>query len=65
MGEGLAIGMRAVGARVEGSRMAGLLGAIYDFKLPESGVVFKLPAERLTTTDGIPREMFVPAAPRR
>ncbi len=60
MGEGLAIGMHAIGARVVGTRMAGLLGAIYDFPLPASGVVVKLPAERLSATDGTPREAFVP-----
>ena len=37
MGEGLAIGFAAIGARVEGERMAGLLGAIYDYRLEQSG----------------------------
>jgi carboxyl-terminal processing protease len=67
MGEGLAIGFDAIGARVEGSRMAGLLGAVYDFKLERSGQVIKLPSERLYAVDGTPREQFVPkptAAPR-
>lgn len=60
MGEGLAIGLGAIGARVEGMPMAGLLGAIYDHKLPESGIVLKLPTERLFAVDGTPREKFVP-----
>jgi carboxyl-terminal processing protease len=60
MGEGLAIGFAAIGARVEGSRMAGLLGAIYDYELPKSGTVVKLPTERLYAVDGTPREKFVP-----
>ena len=60
MGEGLAIGFAALGARVEGTKMAGLLGAIYDYKLPESGIVLKLPTERLAGLDGTPREQFVP-----
>lgn len=60
MGEGIAIGLRAIGARVCGGRMAQLKGAVYDFPLPASGLVVKLPAERLTTTDGMPREDFVP-----
>lgn len=60
MGEGLAIGFAAIGARVEGTRMAGLLGAIYDHKLPASGLVVKLPTERLFAVDGTPRENFVP-----
>lgn len=60
MGEGLAIGFDAIGARVEGSRMAGLLGAIYDHRLERSGQVIKIPTERLYAVDGTPRERFVP-----
>jgi len=45
MGEGIAIGFAALGARVEGTRMAQLKGAVYDFSLPTSGLVVKLPAE--------------------
>jgi carboxyl-terminal processing protease len=62
MGEGLAIGFAALGARIEGTRMAGLKGAVYDFKLPSSDLVVKLPAERLYTVRGLPREKFVPKA---
>jgi carboxyl-terminal processing protease len=65
MGEGAAIGFAALGARVEGTRMAELKGAVYDFNLPSSGMVVKLPAERLYTVAGQPREKFVPAAPAR
>lgn len=61
MGEGLAIGFAALGARVEGDPMAGLLGAISDLTLPRSGLMFKLPTERLYAVDGTPREAFVPA----
>lgn len=61
MGEGLAVGMDALGARVEGGRMAGLLGAVYDLRLEHSGLVLKLPVERLYAVDGTPREAFVPA----
>jgi hypothetical protein len=60
MGEGLAIGLHALGARVEGEPMAGLLGAIEDIKLPNSGLVIKLPTERLHAVDGTPREKFMP-----
>lgn len=60
MGEGIAIGFAAFGARVEGDRMAQLKGAVYDFALPSSGLVVKLPAERLYTVGGQPREAFVP-----
>jgi hypothetical protein len=60
MGEGMAIGFDALGARVEGDRMAGLLGAIYDYRLPHSGLVIKIPAERLSHVNDLPREDFVP-----
>ncbi|MCV0414748.1 MAG: peptidase S41 [Brevundimonas sp.] len=58
MGEGLAIGLDALGARVTGCPMAGLLGAIYDLPLERSGLTIKLPAERLSTVSGVPREAF-------
>lgn len=60
MGEGLAIGLDALGADVVGGPMAGLLGAIYDHRLPNSGMVIKLPTERLYAVDGTPREAFRP-----
>jgi carboxyl-terminal processing protease len=60
MGEGLAIGFAALGARVEGTPMAGLRGAVYDFNLPSSELVVKLPTERLYTVAGQPREQFRP-----
>lgn len=60
MGEGIAIGFAAIGAHVEGTRMAQLKGAVYDFPLPSSGLVVKIPAERLYTVDGLPREKFAP-----
>ena len=40
--------------------MAGLLGAIYDYKLEQSGLTIKFPVERLFHVDGTPREAFVP-----
>ena len=60
MGEGMAIGFAAMGVPVCGDRMAGLLGAIYDFDLPSSGLRVKFPAERLFSVGGQPREDFVP-----
>ncbi len=60
MGEGLGIGFAAIGARVCGGPMAGLKGAVYDLTLPRSGLKVKVPAERLTTVDGVPRESWVP-----
>ncbi len=58
MGEGLAIGMHALGYPVSGGPMAQLLGAIEDFRLPHSGLVIKFPTERLYGVDGTPREDF-------
>lgn len=60
MGEGLAIGLDAQGARVVGRPMAGLLGAVYDLRLPNTGLVVKIPVERLYAVDGTPREQFRP-----
>jgi len=65
MGEGLAIGLAALGGRVEGTRMAQLRGAVYDFSLPSSGLVVKLPAERLYMVGGLPREDFVPTPEKK
>lgn len=65
MGEGLAIGFGAIGARVEGERMAGLLGAIYDHRLEKSGQIIKIPTERLFAVDGTPRERFLPRPAQR
>ena len=62
MGEGMAIGFDAIGIAVCGHRMAGLRGAVYDFVAPASGLTAKLPAEKLFSPDGVPREDFVPAS---
>lgn len=62
MGEGLAVGFDAIGARVVGDPMAGLLGAVYDHHLENSGLTLKLPTERLFAVDGAPREDFRPDA---
>jgi carboxyl-terminal processing protease len=61
MGEGMAIGLDGMRrATVIGSRMAGLLGAVYTYTLPRSGIRYNLPGDRLTHLDGTPREAFVP-----
>lgn len=65
MGEGLGIGFAAMGAQVCGARMAGLKGAVYDLRLERSGLVVKLPAERLYTVAGVPREAWTPPPCRR
>jgi carboxyl-terminal processing protease len=60
MGEGIAVGLDAMGVPVCGTAMAGLMGAVDDNRLEHSGQVVKLPTERLTTVSGIPREIFRP-----
>ena len=61
MGEGVAIGLDAMQrARVFGSSMAGLRGAIYSRKLTHTDIPVQVPAERLYHLDGTPREAFVP-----
>ena len=61
MGEGLAIGFAALGADVRGSMMAGLNGSVEDIPIGNTDLTIKLPTERLMTTQGQPREEFVPA----
>ena len=41
--------------------MAGLLGVVEDYELPHSGLVIKLPTERLAAVDETPREAFRPS----
>ena len=61
MGEGLAIGFAALGADVRGSMMAGLNGSVEDLPIGNTDLTIKLPTERLMTTEGQPREDYVPA----
>ena len=62
MGEGMAIGLDGLGrAKVVGTRMAGLEGAVFTGTLPRSGIRFNYPAERLFHVNGTPREQFRPA----
>jgi C-terminal processing protease CtpA/Prc len=61
MGEGLAIGLNAVrGAQVIGTPMARLLGALGEMTLPVTGIVVRIPTEKLYHVNGTPREAFVP-----
>lgn len=62
MGEGMAIGFAGLGARVEGTRMAGLLGSVEDVQVGQTDLFVKLPTERLFSITGAPREAFVPSA---
>lgn len=61
MGEGLAMGLDAAGATVVGQRMAGLLGALGEVRLPHTGWAARFADEALTHVDGTPREEFRPA----
>ena len=61
MGEGLAIGLHAARqATVAGRPMAHLLGALDQITLSNTGIVVRVPAEKLFHVDGTPREAFVP-----
>lgn len=61
MGEGIAIGFDGLKrAKIVGDKMAGLLGAIYSFTMPETNIGFSIPVEKLFHINGTPRENFVP-----
>ncbi|MCW4467773.1 S41 family peptidase [Flavobacterium sp. MFBS3-15] len=61
MGEGMVIGFDAMKRSLTvGTRMAGLLGAIYTFKMKNTGYGYQIPYERLYHVNGTPRENFVP-----
>ncbi|WP_265562199.1 S41 family peptidase [Sphingomicrobium arenosum] len=60
MGEGLAIGMHAMGAEVRGSAMARLKGAVETFDVPGATFTITLPTEKLFSPSGQPREQYLP-----
>ena len=61
MGEGIAIGINAArAAPVLGHRMAQLLGALGEIRLAHSGIVVRIPNEKLFHVNGTPREDFEP-----
>lgn len=61
MGEGIAIGFHAINhATIVGTAMAGLLGAIENFRLPETNIGYQFPTEKLYHINGTPREQFIP-----
>lgn len=61
MGEGIAIGFDGMKrAKIIGTKMAGLIGAISNFKLSETKIGFQFPTERLYHINGTPRENFLP-----
>lgn len=59
MGEGLVIGLHAVGARTFTSDKGELLGGLRTVDLPASGATLELGAEALFHVDGTPRAEFV------
>lgn len=62
MGEGIAIGFDGMKrAKIAGTKMAGLLGEIYMFKMPGTQIPFSFPCVQLQHINGQPREDFVPA----
>lgn len=61
MGEGIAIGFDGMKrAKIIGTKMAGLLGAISNFQMSETKIGYQFPTERLYQTNGKPREDFLP-----
>ena len=61
MGEGMGIGFDGMRrAKIIGTQMAGLLGAISNFQLSETKIGFQFPTERLYHINGTPREKFIP-----
>lgn len=61
MGEGMAIGFDVMKkVKIIGTLMAGLLGAIDGFTLPETNIGFQIPTERLYHVNGTPRENYKP-----
>jgi carboxyl-terminal processing protease len=61
MGEGMAVAFDGMHrARVAGTAMAGLLGEIYTFTMPETGISFSFPCVQLQHINGLPREDFIP-----
>ena len=61
MGEGIAIGFDAMErAKIIGTKMAGLLGAISNFQMSETKIGFQFSTERLYHINGTSREDFIP-----
>ena len=61
MGEGIVLGFDGISrAKIIGTKMAGLLGAIDGFKLSETTIGFQIPTERLYHVNGTPREDYRP-----
>ncbi|PSG87726.1 peptidase [Mesoflavibacter zeaxanthinifaciens subsp. sabulilitoris] len=62
MGEGIAIGFDAMKrGDVVGTKMAGLIGAIYILKMSNTGIGYSIPVEKMYHVNGTPREDFIPS----
>ncbi|MGC9942712.1 MAG: S41 family peptidase [Verrucomicrobiota bacterium] len=61
MGEGMAIGLDAMHrAKVVGTPMAHLAGAVSDLKLPQTGIDLAFATEQLYHVNGTPRQVWLP-----
>lgn len=61
MGEGIAIGFDAlIKAKIVGTKMAGLNGAINRFQTSKTKIPYSFPTEQLYHINGTPREIFTP-----
>lgn len=62
MGEGITIGFDALGkAKIVGTKMAGLNGAINGFQSAKTKIPYSFPTEQLYHINGTPRETYTPA----
>ncbi len=61
MGEGIAIGFSALNrAKIIGTKMAGLSGAISRFETTNTKIPYSFPTEQIFHINGTPRENFLP-----
>jgi carboxyl-terminal processing protease len=65
MGEGIVIGMDAIGATSVASDMGDLLGGMSNFTFDNEAIQLSIPTETLFHVDGTPREDFIAAHPIR
>jgi len=63
MGEGIVIGMDAMGVQTIASDMGDLLGGMSQFSYADSTITLSIPTEALFHVDGTPREDFIAAQP--
>ncbi len=60
MGEGTALGFDHIGATVIGTKMGQLLGSMWDYRMPNSNIGFKISTQKMYHVDGTPREDYRP-----